>query len=348
MNRMACWLFTLTLAAGVLADGSGAPDPALEFQALCAARAASAAQAGTMTVAGRDGWLYLASELRFLGVGPFWGDAAPAVSRAANPKHADPVPAIADFQEQLAALGVELLVVPVPPKAAIYPEGLLEAAPPGASPRLDPHLESFYGLLRLKGIRVLDLAPVFRKRRGAGEPLYCRQDSHWSGTGCALAAAEIRMELFATFDGAPRQALTGEWDQVEIRGDLWQALPEPRPPCERVRLRRVRRADSAEPVAPDPRSPVVLIGDSHTLVFHAGDDMHARGAGLPDQLALELGFPVDLAGVRGSGATPARINLLRRAQRDKEYWAGRKWVVWCFAAREFTESDGWRLVPIKP
>ena len=76
--------------------------------------------------------------------------------------------------------------------------------------------------------------------------------------------------------------------------------------------------------------------------------MLARGAGLPDQLALELGFPVDLVAVRGSGATPARINLLRRAQKDPNYWAGKKWVVWCFAAREFTESDGWRKVPIKP
>ena len=60
----------------------------------------------------------------------------------------------------------------------------------------------------------------------------------------------------------------------------------------------------------------MLLGDSHNLVFHAGDDMLASGAGLPDQLALELGFPVDLVAVRGSGATPARINLFRRAQKD--------------------------------
>jgi alginate O-acetyltransferase complex protein AlgJ len=55
---------------------------------------------------------------------------------------------------------------------------------------------------------------------------------------------------------------------------------------------------------------------------------------------------VDVVGVRGSGATAARINLLRRAQRAPGYWADKRLVLWCFAARELTESDGWRLVPI--
>ena len=76
--------------------------------------------------------------------------------------------------------------------------------------------------------------------------------------------------------------------------------------------------------------------------------MHARGAGLADQLALELGFPVDLIAVRGSGATPARINLFRRAQRDPDYWQDKKLVIWVFTAREFTHADGWRIVPIAP
>ncbi len=57
--------------------------------------------------------------------------------------------------------------------------------------------------------------------------------------------------------------------------------------------------------------------------------MHAVGAGLPDQLALELGQPVELVAVRGSSATPARVNLYRRAARNPDYWRNRRWVVWC-------------------
>lgn len=337
-----------TLAAGT----NGAPDFTQAFQLQCAALAQAAERQNNMTVTGREGWLFLASELRHLGVGPFWGESAVKASRAMNPEQADPLPAIADFQEQLAAMGIELLIVPVPPKAVIYPDGLPDKAPrdpAGQSARLDTALQTFYGRLRFKGMRVLDLTSVFIKNRSHPEgALYCKQDSHWSGNGCVLAAREIGLELFVAFNDYPKQTFTGQWDTVEIEGDLWKALDEPKPPKEKVRIRRVSRAGQRGAVESDPKSPVILLGDSHGLVFHGGDDMLAKGAGLPDQLALELGFPVDLAAVRGSGATAARINLLRRAQRDPAYWAGRKWVVWCFSAREFTESDGWRKAPIKP
>ena len=54
----------------------------------------------------------------------------------------------------------------------------------------------------------------------------------------------------------------------------------------------------------------------------------------------------DVLGVRGSCSTPARINLMRRANADPKYLAGKKVIIWCFTAREFTEGQGWRLVPV--
>ena len=354
MKRLKYLFVILVIAASqVLAIGTnGVADFTQAFQAQCAALAQAAEAKGTMTVSGRDRWLFLASELRHLGVGPFWGNSAAKVSRAMKPDQADPLPAIVDFHDQLTAMGIELLIVPVPPKAIIYPDGLLDKVPrdpTGRLPRLDTALQTFYGQLRLKGIHVLDLTDVFIKNRSNPEgALYCKQDSHWSGAGCVLAAAEIGRELLTAFNDRPKQAFTGEWDTVEISGDLWQALGDPKPPREQVRIRRVSRTGRRGAVEPSSKSPVILLGDSHGLVFHSGDDMLAKGAGLSDQLALELGFPVDLVAVRGSGATPSRINLLRRAQKDPNYWAGKKWVVWCFSAREFTESDGWRKVPLKP
>ena len=98
----------------------------------------------------------------------------------------------------------------------------------------------------------------------------------------------------------------------------------------------------------DVSSQVLVLGDSHVLVFHDGKDMYARGAGISDQLAFSLARSVDVIGVRGSGATPARLSLYRKAQRSAGYWSGKKVVVWCFAAREFTETDGWRVLPIEP
>ncbi len=321
------------------------------FQALCAARAQTAQTTESVAIRGGDGWLYLAAELRHLSVGRFWGDAAVPVSRATNPEYADPLPAILDFHAQLAARGIKLLLVPVPPKAVIYPEYLPDDSAADAfalTGRVDLVLRDFYAQLRSQGVNVLDLTPAFLSHKNESDALYCRQDSHWSGRGCALAASLIAQEISAAFNDYPKRAFTGAWNVLEITGDLWRALPEEsRPPREQIALRRVCLAGATESVAPDSESPLVLLGDSHCLVFHAGGDMHERGAGLGDQLALELGLPVDLAAVRGSGATPARINLLRRARKNPQYWSGKRWVVWCFAAREFTESDAWRKVALE-
>jgi alginate O-acetyltransferase complex protein AlgJ len=206
--------------------------------------------------------------------------------------------------------------------------------------RVDGALGEFYGALRAKGVRVVDLTEVFLAARGKGGEPYCRQDSHWSGVGCELAAGQLA-EMIRK-DGWYGAVVRGEFQSKEttvtLSGDLREALAEgERPERESVRLRVVSGKDG---------SPVVLMGDSHNLVFHAGADMHATGAGLPDQLALELGFAVDLVAVRGSGATPARINLYRNGRADAGYLKGKKLVIWCFAAREFTESQGWRLVPV--
>jgi alginate O-acetyltransferase complex protein AlgJ len=300
-----------------------------------------------MVVEGRDGWLFFGPELRHLGVGQFWGDAAAAVSKARRSEWADPLPAILDFHRELREVGVELLIVPVPPKSIIYPDKVpstveLDTEQP---PRLDIYHQDFYELLRENGVEVLDLTPLFLSNRAhPNGPVYCLQDTHWSGIATVLAAEQVATDVRSRpwFEAVPKATIEDAWRAVEITGDLWKALAEPSAAKEKLSLRFVG------PVESDSSSPVVLLGDSHTLVFHAGGDMHAEGAGFADQLALELGFAVDLVGVRGSGATAARINLLRRAQQTPDYWANKKLVIWCFAARELTESDGWRIVPIGP
>ena len=95
-------------------------------------------------------------------------------------------------------------------------------------------------------------------------------------------------------------------------------------------------------------SPVLMLGDSHTLVFDVGSDLFATGAGLSSLLAASAGMPVDVMGVRGSGATPARINVYRRSKSDKNFLKKKKLFIWCFSAREFTEASGWNAnVPVK-
>ena len=288
---------------------------------------------------GLDGWIFFDKELRHLAAPRYWSEPGAPVD-AAN----DPLPAILDFQAQLDKAGIELLVVPVPAKAAIYPDKLSASIPPPpATPGdLSEQDAAFLKVLESRGVRVLDLTTDFLKARGEGLETHCRTDTHWSPEGIRIAAAKIAQSI----SSAPwvrdqgRQPAQSDIAQIPIRGDL--AAPDA--PPETLPARVVRSQTGSGPAGiPDSRqSPVLLLGDSHNLVFHTGAEMHATGAGLPDQLFLELGFPMDVVAVMGSGSTAARRSLARR----KDNLAGKKVVVWCFSTREFTQGQGWSKVPV--
>ena len=296
-------------------------------------------------VAGMENWLFLTSDIRFLGLAQFWGDEASKVSRARKPDAADPIPAIVDFNKQLQARGIELLILPVPPKAAIYPEKIVpEVDLKGQS--VAPFLDKFYSELRGRGVNVVDLAPVFLQNRAHERgPVFCRTDSHWSGIGCVLAAQTIGAQIKGKFGAQSQNTFAAEWKEAELKGDLVDLLgtKSQKPGSEKIPVCAVSDK-SGGALNPDPNSPLLIMGDSHTLVFH---DFHAERAGLLDELAHEIGFLPDVIGTRGSGATAVRITLYRRSLKDPEYLARKKVIVWCFAAREFTESDqGWEKVPV--
>ena len=300
-----------------------------------------------VAVAGVGGWLFLTDELRFLSVGQFWGDAAANVSRSTNPAAMDPLVAIVDFNKQLQALGIRLLLVPVPPKIAIYPERLFSSF--DSKPEdLGADLQTFYQRLEKAGVEVVDLLPLFYSQRmDERGPLYCRTDSHWSGLGCVLAAKAIadRVRSQLQAKSSPADYLVS-WNDITIAGDLVSLLPESsaKPAPEKISIRQVKTAAGGAVIEPDNNSPLLVIGDSHTLVFH---DFLAADAGLLDQLTLELGVRPDLIGTRGSGATPVRVSLYRRSIKDPGYLSRKKVVVWCFSAREFTEAtQGWQVLPV--
>ena len=326
------------IAAGVsLAQGG--------FQQALAAKVQQLEQANVSATAGRDGWLFLISELRFLAQPRFWGDAAARVAR--SKKSPDPLPAIVDFHEQLRARGIHLIVVPVPAKARIYPDKLdITASVAGSD--VAPDVQEFYHELRTRGVDVLDLTSSFlEKREDARGPVFCRTDSHWSGAGTVLAAQVIADQMRQTLPApAEPKPYAAEWQDASITGDLVSLLPAgaAKPEPETLAVRMVAEKAGGATVQPDPSSAVLVLGDSHTLVFR---DFLAQRAGLVDQLAYELGFAPDLIGTRGSGATAVRVSLYRKTRSDPAYLAKKKIIVWCFASREFTEADqGWVQQPV--
>ncbi len=356
-------LATLLLnSAGMTTEAARATEPAASsdavtaFHAILRLRTELAEHQKRIVIPGGDGWLFFTPEFRSLTIGPFWGEQAQKVSRANNKRFADPLEPIVDFHRQLKRAGIRLLLVPVPAKVAVYPERLGEnvsfspASKDNKSllPRIDTHHQAFHKLLAARGVEVVDLLPAFlAQRHDRRGPLYCKTDTHWSGRGVAVAAATILKKLDnpAWLRSLPRHNSATRTQPVTITGDLARMLNPDKPVRETLTLTFLGKPNDNRRPIPTPlsrNSPVLVTGDSHTLVFH-DPQLHAAGAGLPDHIAAGLGIPVDLVGARGSGATSTRISLLRR----KDNLKGKKLVIWCFSIREYTESfSGWRKVPV--
>ncbi len=278
-------------------------------------------------------WYFPTREVKHLATGRFWEK--PWESVAEN--HSDPVAGILEFHAMLKERGVDLLLVPVPAKGAIYPDYLVSDFRPGDPAALAPFLKQ----IRESGVDVLDLEPEFQKARAAdsGALLYCRQDAHFSPLGAAMTAQLIASAKPIT-GGTPGRYTLGNREMLTFVGDLIEGDENERVvPPESLPLNYVLTGGTVG-VTPDPKSPVLLLGDSHTLIFHEGRDagMHCVGAGVLDMLALKYGLAPDLVGVRGSGMVQARKQLFYKASSTPDYWEGKKLVIWLFSAREFTQS----------
>ncbi len=377
----------LPLGTDTQSDASHAVVPTARAQVIAddrarwAALAAEAEQKEQLAVRGTGAWLFFAGELRHLGVGRFWGEAANQVSMAIKPANRDPMPAIVDFNTQLAKLGITLILVPVPPKAAVHVAESLGQPAATQPTRVDPDHQAFYQLLGEQGVTVLDLTDLYLTHPQPAN--YLQTDSHWSSAGVVRAAEAIgaRIQAMPALAHATTQpAYDTRTLSLAITGDLLPPPPEaPEAPApealtthdapnateagrETIQVMQVGRwkhragvagGDDApqhdfEMVSENEQSPVLVLGDSHVLVFHLGGDMHATGGGISDQLTRVLGLPVETMGVRGSGATPARISLIRKARSDPAWLKNKRVVVWVFAAREFTQSTGWSTLTIFP
>lgn len=303
---------------------------------------------GKSVLSGVDGWLFFKEELVHVEAGKFWGEEAARASRSKKKSYADPLPAILEYNALLAEKGITLYLMPVPPKALVYPDKLAEGIEQSAASDDQASYEEFYHLLEEGGVKTIDMLPALIAHRDKAD-VYCKTDTHFSGPGLALfaEAAANALQQEEWYDSIPKTEYVEAVQKVMIRGDLAQMMGD-NELKEELELTVVSLKNGGGAVASDEKSPVILMGDSHTLVFSAGGDLHAKGAGLFDQLSANLGFPVDLLGVRGSGVTPARINLFQRSKKDGSYLEGKKALIWCFTARDFTGTGGWRKIPVAP
>ena len=297
--------------------------------------------AGEKAVVGRRGWFFYKPGLDYL-------TCRPGAKKTASP-NSDPLPAIISFRDQLAARGIQLLVVPVPNKESIYPEMLTRRAE-GMGVALCRQTRKLFRRLEASGVETVNLFEVFQKaKEERGEhrvgDLYLAQDSHWSPTGVQLAAKAVAQTILERAWVKPG---TVDYDERPVRvrrlGDVPTMLQVPQlerrlPPEDFSCIQVVRRDDGAF-YEGKPDSEVLVLGDSCLRIYEQDEP---RAAGFVAHLARELRRPLTSIINDGGASTLVRQELHRRP----ELLANKKVVIWEFVERDICfGTEGWQLVPL--
>ena len=296
-------------------------------------------------VAGRGGWLFYRPEVEALTRFGFLA-AGPARGRAS-----DPLPAIVDFARQLRARGITLVLMPAPGKASVEPERLSSRLDAALGPVEDASLAGFAAEMERDGVAVFDpAAALWRAQATAQAPLYLATDTHWRPEGAALAAAALarfvreRVRLPQAADPGYRLEASSATGEGDLAGMLalprWAAFAGERVGLEQV----VDRADRF--CRPRPDADILLLGDSFANVFSYAAMGWGEAAGLAERLAYELRRPVDVIERNDDGAFATRAILAHELAMGRDRLAGKRVVIWEFAARELSVGD-WRILPVE-
>ncbi len=340
MKNILLTLLSLTLVPTLLAE---------DFTDTVKGILAKTKAANPLAVPGQDAnWFFLRKELEHLSK----GDLAKAEMVTANIEKTDPLPVIVKYNEELKALGVELLLVPVPCKAAIYPEkldGKIDA-------KTVPSMGAYFAKLKAAGVNVLDLESVFIAERTEhpDKQLYCATDSHWSPFAAQLVAkivAENYKGLKEISENSLADLITLPVETIEFHGDLIEGTQKASVPKDKLPLQRAGEAvppngKAVRTLESDPKSAMLVIGDSHLQVFRKGGNMITTQAGFVDHLQVALPTAVEEITMQAGGADGPRVEVARATAKNPDFWAKKKIVVWVFTAREFTQGR-WRVIPAK-
>lgn len=148
---------------------------------------------------GADGWFFLGASTR---------DFPVPLEKAALPRTAELIAATTRWFERN---GTKVVVLFVPEKSSLLPDQV-RAAEPTFSPMYDAGCEAF----RAQRLAFIDPRPVLTKN---GEPLYFKNDTHWTSDG-AVAAAQLVVDRIVAHYGSP-DLVPG----VAVDGEIFQNGP---------------------------------------------------------------------------------------------------------------------------
>jgi alginate O-acetyltransferase complex protein AlgJ len=288
---------------------------------------------------GRNGWLFYRADVDYVTGRPFLEPKVMTHRAHTAGVQPDPVKAIVDFRDQLASRGIDLVAVPIPMKPGVEARHLSIRS--GQSGVLqNASFAEFKARLEKAGVRVFDPG----ENMGTGiRALYLETDTHWRPDTMEFVA----QNLAGFIKSRPEQATTPEVTHRTISGvgDIARMLKLPEKeshyPAETVTIHEVpswRASKDAD---------ILLLGDSFSNIFSLAALGWGESAGLAEHLSRALGGqPLDCILRNSDAAFATREILSRELARGRDRLAGKKLVIWEFAARELAFGD-WKMLPMK-
>jgi SGNH hydrolase-like domain, acetyltransferase AlgX len=298
---------------------------------------------------GRDSWLFYRPDVDYI-TGPPFLDPSQIKHRVHVERvQPDPVKAIVDFRNQLAARGSDLIVMPVPMKPGIDGNKLSARAAEDA-PLHNASFVEFKARLENAGVRIFDPGPLLVQRKAIlrGAPIYLETDTHWRPETMEFVAEKLS-SIITPPGPLPRTPLKVRDTEISGLGDIARMLKLPtsqnlyRP--EKVTVHEVLSGNA--PWRSSKEADILLLGDSFSNIFSLDALGWGESAGFAEHLSRALGdISLDCILRNSDAAFATREMLSRELARGRDRLAGKKLVVWEFAARELAFGD-WKMIEMK-
>jgi alginate O-acetyltransferase complex protein AlgJ len=343
---------------------------------------------GVKGMSGLDNWLFYKPGVQYLINKSIISDENPDakyVQRNEKKTHSELVfRTIRRFHDQLHGRGIELLVVPIPGKASIYP-GQLSRRMRGKSHTFNSPTCALIDMLKQNGIKAVNLFEIYqsvRNNNAHSQKLYLARDTHWTPAGAKIAADAVakKIKTYSWFNHEKSRSFTIKknivfrnsdiLDMMQISG-LTSAFPSEEVCCEQIKDTKTGLLMPAMANAPgtymDPMqsSEILVLGDSYCRIYQIPEPRSlghiAQHTEKPKEMKTNkklllpgsAGFISYLAYQLGTSVDfivsdgGASTDVRKKLSLNAEILENKKLVIW-----EFTERDiqlgkaGWHDIPL--
>lgn len=271
---------------------------------------------------------------------PGFLDSKQLKKRAKENIQPNPLKAILDFKESLAKRNIQLVILPAPPKAAFILKNDIKALNNNSYGR-------FVLQLQKEGIVVCDVFELLENQNFENSG-YLKYDTHWSPEAMKIVSNRVSTLLDSL--SIAKGTINYSTKKVTVRnhGDIVDMLTVENKDnlfeTQSIEIEQVLEDNFL--FKPSTQSDILFLGDSYANIYSLEGMNWGSSAGLSEHISKNMHKPVDRIQMNDAGAYATRVSLSNELKRGRDRLAGKKVVIWEFAARELSVGD-WKLVDMK-